>query len=135
MNVMKWITKMECAVCGSELPTTPGAGRPRRYCSVGCRQRAYRRRNHAEGDAGPRARSPRDGRPGVAVVVLLVWPDRGEAAEVAEAVSVLDLPALISRLGDRIDAMAAAVNDTGDVEHRARESPDSDDSGWAAGDG
>src|SRR5690625_1093392 len=30
--------------CGTELPVTPGVGRPRSYCSSACRQRAYRAR-------------------------------------------------------------------------------------------
>ena len=129
---------MQCAVCGNEFPTTPGAGRPRRYCSVGCRQRAYRRRSHAEGGTGPPALPSGDGRPRVAVVVMLVWPDRGEAAQVAEAVSGLDLMALISRLGNGIDAAVAGADtgDTGDTGEAdddarggARASSDADDSG------
>ncbi|GAA0585473.1 TetR/AcrR family transcriptional regulator [Actinomadura livida] len=32
-----------CPVCGGDVPETP-TGRPRRYCSPGCRQRAYRTR-------------------------------------------------------------------------------------------
>ncbi|MGQ4511839.1 TetR/AcrR family transcriptional regulator C-terminal domain-containing protein [Streptomyces sp. DW26H14] len=35
-----------CAVCGTAVPV-PARGRPRRYCSPACRQRAYRRRNRA----------------------------------------------------------------------------------------
>ena len=39
---------MNCAVCDTQLPTPASAGRPRRYCSAACRQRAYHARHVAE---------------------------------------------------------------------------------------
>lgn len=36
---------MLCAVCQKETPEVHGVGRPRKYCSTACRQRAYRERH------------------------------------------------------------------------------------------
>ena len=44
MGVPAW--DVVCRECGEELPAA-FAGRPRSYCSVTCRQRAYRRRRAA----------------------------------------------------------------------------------------
>lgn len=37
-----------CARCGAELPS-PTRGRPRKYCSQACKQRAYEQRNGLTG--------------------------------------------------------------------------------------
>ncbi|MFI9005607.1 hypothetical protein ACIGNX_00050 [Actinosynnema sp. NPDC053489] len=42
---------MNCQQCGRAL-TAPTTGRPRRYCSSACRQRAFRARRSAERSAG-----------------------------------------------------------------------------------
>lgn len=34
-----------CQYCGKEIQLTPGRGRPRKYCSDSCKQRAYEQRN------------------------------------------------------------------------------------------
>lgn len=39
---------MNCVVCDAELPAPAAVGRPRRYCSPACRQRAYHARQLAE---------------------------------------------------------------------------------------
>lgn len=39
---------MNCVVCDAELPAPAPVGRPRRYCSAACRQRAYHARQLAE---------------------------------------------------------------------------------------
>ncbi len=39
---------MNCVVCDAQLPAPASAGRPRRYCSTACRQRAYHARHAAE---------------------------------------------------------------------------------------
>ena len=36
---------MNCLVCDAELPAPAPIGRPRRYCSAACRQRAYHARH------------------------------------------------------------------------------------------
>ena len=41
-------TPMNCLVCDAQLPAPASAGRPRRYCSAACRQRAYHARHAAE---------------------------------------------------------------------------------------
>lgn len=70
---------MVCRECGREL-TEAGVGRPRSYCSVTCRQRAYRRRK-AEAWSGKDAyggeTSPPEPQPG----------DRGRSAT-AEAIMI-----------------------------------------------
>lgn len=45
------VDSKQCPVCKSELPS-PGNGRPARYCSAACRQRAYRSR-HRQSVADP----------------------------------------------------------------------------------
>jgi hypothetical protein len=40
---------MLCVVCQQETPVVHGAGRPRKYCSTACRQRAYRERRQHPG--------------------------------------------------------------------------------------
>lgn len=70
---------MVCRECGRELAET-GVGRPRAYCSVTCRQRAYRRRKAEawnEKDARGGESSPPQPRPG----------DRGRSAT-AEAIMI-----------------------------------------------
>jgi hypothetical protein len=39
---------MDCLVCDAPLPAPAAVGRPRRYCSAACRQRAYHARHLAE---------------------------------------------------------------------------------------
>lgn len=39
---------MNCLVCGAQLPAPATVGRPRRYCSAACRQRAYHARHTGE---------------------------------------------------------------------------------------
>ena len=39
---------MNCLVCDATLPAPAAVGRPRRYCSAACRQRAYHARQLAE---------------------------------------------------------------------------------------
>jgi hypothetical protein len=39
---------MNCLVCDATLPAPAAGGRPRRYCSAACRQRAYHARQLAE---------------------------------------------------------------------------------------
>lgn len=34
-----------CQYCGKEIQLTPGRGRPRKYCSDSCKQRAYEQRH------------------------------------------------------------------------------------------
>lgn len=44
-----------CQFCGKEIQLTPGRGRPRKYCSDSCKQRAYeQRRPTPEGGSGTR---------------------------------------------------------------------------------
>ncbi|MDO5077368.1 MAG: hypothetical protein Q4D83_08790 [Corynebacterium sp.] len=38
-----------CEWCGKPIDVSRGRGRPRRYCSRSCRQRAYEQRNHRTG--------------------------------------------------------------------------------------
>ncbi|MEU8215382.1 TetR/AcrR family transcriptional regulator C-terminal domain-containing protein [Micromonospora taraxaci] len=45
---------VRCVECGADLPTGPGRGRPRRYCSRRCQARAYRRRREHGPAATPR---------------------------------------------------------------------------------
>lgn len=53
-SATEWNGQMFCAVCHNETPTAHGAGRPRKYCSTACRQRAYRQRHqHLESDRRP----------------------------------------------------------------------------------
>ena len=35
----------KCQYCGKEVHRTPGRGRPRKYCSDSCKQRAYEQRH------------------------------------------------------------------------------------------
>jgi hypothetical protein len=39
---------MNCLVCDAQLPAPASVGRPRRYCSAACRQRAYHARHAGE---------------------------------------------------------------------------------------
>ncbi|WP_235923053.1 hypothetical protein [Corynebacterium lizhenjunii] len=41
-----------CQWCGKELPA-PGRGRPRKFCSASCKQRAYEQRNNVQGTPIP----------------------------------------------------------------------------------
>lgn len=52
---------MKCIACAKEIPDSNTRGRPRRYCSRSCRQRAYRDR---------RARNSGAGRPAIPGVEL-----------------------------------------------------------------
>lgn len=47
---------MKCVVCDAQLPAPALVGRPRRYCSTACRQRAYRQRHRTEQRVSPPAR-------------------------------------------------------------------------------
>lgn len=42
----------QCAWCGSEI-TSVGRGRPRKYCSASCKQRAYEQRHNVVGTQIP----------------------------------------------------------------------------------
>lgn len=69
---------MLCLVCHRETPVAHGAGRPRKYCSTACRQRAYRqRRDHAG--------SPR--RPA---------PTRATGCDVGSVIAVVLVPAALA---------------------------------------
>ena len=91
---------MDCAVCGNELPTAAGAGRPRRYCSPVCRQRAYRGRRRTTDHAGCGV-PPGAGPPFVAVLLVPAWPGLDEAIE---AVSGFDWTALIVGLSNGFES-------------------------------
>jgi hypothetical protein len=84
-----------CRECGRELPEA-GVGRPRSYCSVTCRQRAYRRRKAEawSGKGGQAGESPPDasgerGRSATAEAIMirvhLTEAPPGEPAEGAPA--------------------------------------------------
>lgn len=95
MGVPAW--DVVCRECGEELPPA-FAGRPRSYCSVTCRQRAYRRRRAAS-RVTKATEATEDGRvaagdPGAAA------GGRGRSAS-AEAIVIrvrVDEPAEVSRL-------------------------------------
>ncbi|WP_047241391.1 hypothetical protein [Corynebacterium epidermidicanis] len=44
--------EVTCAWCGNPIETT-GRGRPKKYCSHSCRQRAYEQRNNVSGTSIP----------------------------------------------------------------------------------
>lgn len=46
---------MNCLVCDAELPAPAPIGRPRRYCSAACRQRAYHARHATDQPVFPPA--------------------------------------------------------------------------------
>lgn len=78
---------MLCVVCQKETPVAHGAGRPRKYCSTACRQRAYRQRHeHVAGPARAASACAGSGDFGPVIAVLLVSA------------------ALAGRLGQKIDA-------------------------------
>jgi hypothetical protein len=69
---------MVCIVCHKETPVTHGAGRPRKYCSTACRQRAYRQRHQHLDGARHRA------------------PAGAESAEAGQVIAVLFVPAAVT---------------------------------------
>jgi hypothetical protein len=69
----EWRKRMLCAVCRKETPVVHGAGRPRKYCSTACRQRAYRqRREHVGTPHRPAPTRPACGDLGSVIAVVLV---------------------------------------------------------------
>jgi len=72
-STTKWSGDMSCAVCQKEIQVSPGAGRPRKYCSKACRQRAYRERRESFGCL-PRPATIRlpSGRVGTVVAVVVI---------------------------------------------------------------
>jgi len=42
----------KCAYCGRTLPPSGGQGRPKKYCSNSCKQKAYRERKHKNNGSG-----------------------------------------------------------------------------------
>lgn len=91
---------MECVVCGGALPSSGGAGRPRRYCSPSCRQRAYRGRRYAARSPDGAVVAASTGPPYVAVLLIPAWPGLGEAIE---AVAGHDWTSLVNALANGHD--------------------------------
>lgn len=122
MGVPAW--DVVCRECGEELPPA-FAGRPRSYCSVTCRQKAYRRRKAAS-RAGQSARAASEdegqGEPepeaeGARVDPGVVAAGRGCSAS-AEAIVIrvrVDEPAEVSRLppgvADAVDEELFALDE------------------------
>ncbi|MBS2966953.1 hypothetical protein KGA66_28220 [Actinocrinis puniceicyclus] len=86
---------MKCVVCDAQLPAPAPVGRPRRYCSTACRQRAYRHRHHSEQRlySPARGRTEPCGRPGAEplLAALVLFP-LDEADSVYAAQSFAEFP-------------------------------------------
>ncbi|MEY9904851.1 hypothetical protein ABIA35_001067 [Catenulispora sp. MAP12-49] len=73
---------MRCVVCQKETPVVRGAGRPRKYCSTACRQRAYRQRHEHVGSAHrPAPTHPKGGDAGTVIAVFIAPATVAECIE------------------------------------------------------
>lgn len=88
---------MLCIVCHQETPSAHGVGRPRKYCSTACRQRACRQRHqHVSGGVGSTCRPAptHRGGDGAAQVVAVLYLPAAMAEKIeqkADAGLVLEL--------------------------------------------
>jgi hypothetical protein len=72
-SATEWIRRMLCVVCHKQTPVVHGAGRPRKYCSTACRQRAYRQRHqHVGGTHRPGTAHRGGGVAGQVIAVVLL---------------------------------------------------------------
>ncbi|WP_341720309.1 TetR/AcrR family transcriptional regulator [Micromonospora sp. FIMYZ51] len=129
------MTGSRCVECDGGLPSGPGRGRPRRYCSRGCQARAYRRRRD-QGRAAP-SRRPLGTRAGDGVATrddLVRIAVRLADAEGLDAVSVRTLahragltPDAVYRWvrnrDDLLGAMVEQVLDSGPMPDGERGTP------------
>ena len=65
---------MLCVVCHKQAPVVHGAGRPRKYCSTACRQRAYRQRHQHVGGTNRPAPARRGGGAAGPVIAVVLLP-------------------------------------------------------------
>ncbi len=96
-----------CSWCGKDIAST-GRGRPRKYCSQACRQRAYEQRNNVSGTAIP-------------AEAVILTPERAEelkdslfelrcaAEDIATAVGERENPQDISTLCSELVALARNI--------------------------
>ncbi len=96
-----------CTWCGKDI-TASGRGRPRKYCSQACRQRAYEQRNNVSGTAIP-------------ANAVILTPDRAEelrdslfelrcaAEDVATAVGEGESPGEVSALCGELVELARKI--------------------------
>lgn len=80
----------ECTVCATPIPASTGPGRPSRYCSASCRQRAYRARHSGAEAAAQSSATPFHERevPHLTEGELLAW--RGMLELQSRALPLLD---------------------------------------------
>ncbi|WP_080794965.1 hypothetical protein [Corynebacterium pacaense] len=96
-----------CAWCGRDIDST-GRGRPRKYCSQACRQRAYEQRNNVSGTQIPAS-------------AVILTPERAEqlkdslfelrcaAEDIATAVDGGEDPDEVRALCEELVAMARKI--------------------------
>ena len=96
-----------CAWCGKDIASS-GRGRPRKYCSQACRQRAYEQRNNVSGTAIP-------------ANAVIMTPDRAEelkdslfelrcaAEDIATAVGEGETPQEVSELCRELVELARKI--------------------------
>lgn len=100
---------MICVVCHAETPDVHGAGRPRKYCSSACRQRAYRQRRE-RGCARRPARTGQGGGAGPVVALVVLPTAMASAVEQVGIEQVWDLGDFLMGLA-RVNSPSAQVSE------------------------
>lgn len=118
---------MNCVVCAAQLPQPAAVGRPRRYCSTACRQRAYRQRQRSEQRFClpprrlPGAGAPMPAEPLLAAIVLVPLDD---AESVYAAQGYVEFPWESFLAGLRAERNAADGADSSASSQREYIDPD-----------